>query len=151
LGVDFALYNFNSNNVLKADQNNVQFTPLTELPDYTAGQTLKNNRLFISSANIPIMLHFENMRGYSARAFHAAVGVYGGLVLGSNVRYTLSESGKEKVRDDYNLNKFRVGLRGQIGLGPINFFTTYSLTPMFKTGTGPELHPLTFGITLIPF
>ena len=37
------------------------------------------------------------------------------------------------------------------GVGWFNLFATYSLTPLFESGRGPELYPFTVGVTLLGF
>ena len=56
---------------------------------------------------------------------------------------------KEKDKQDFNVNPFRVSLTARMGYGWFNVFATYSLTQLFEDGRGPELYPFTIGITLL--
>ena len=49
------------------------------------------------------------------------------------------------------LKRFRVSLTARAGVGWFNVFATYSLTPLFESGSGPELYPFSVGVTLVGF
>ncbi|WP_373701149.1 hypothetical protein [Porphyromonas loveana] len=53
----------------------------------------------------------------------------------------------EKLRR-VNLNTFSVEARAGINYRNAGLFFTYSLTPLFRSGKGPKLHPYTFGLSL---
>jgi len=38
-----------------------------------------------------------------------------------------------------------------VGDGALTLFAEYSLTPLFREGQGPDLTPVTVGITLVGF
>lgn len=111
----------------------------------------KKNRLGTCYLTVPLMLEFQiPVSGESKRLFISG-GVVGGLRLMSRQiqKYEIDgEKTKNKVKDDFNLNGFRYGFTARVGYGDIGLFATYSMTPLFKDGSGPELYPLTFGITL---
>ena len=58
---------------------------------------------------------------------------------------------KEKDKQSFNTNPFRVSATVRGGVGWFNVFATYSLTPLFENGRGPELYPFTVGVTLLGF
>ncbi len=102
-------------------------------------------------------------------SFHVTLGVIGGLRIGSytkqtfdtwNQFYYLKDNGKDVasfytddkyVRDHgvYHQNNFKLDATARIGWSFLNFFATYSITPMFMKDRGPELYPWTVGITLV--
>lgn len=53
----------------------------------------------------------------------------------------------EKLRR-VNLNTFSVEARAGINYRNAGIFFSYSLTPLFRSGKGPKLHPYTFGLSL---
>jgi hypothetical protein len=70
------------------------------------------------------------------------------------MKYLYKDNGnQQKVKDDkdFNTNPFKVALTARVGYGWLNFFATYSLTPLFESGRGPELYPVSIGMTLLGF
>lgn len=46
------------------------------------------------------------------------------------------------------LNPVQFGVGGSIVFHEVGFFVRYSLSPLFRSGNGPECHPLSFGLTI---
>jgi len=144
LGFDFSNYGFAQN--IQLDKNTNPLT-VTTLPDDVE---LKRNKLHTTFVNVPLMINFETNRKKS-KSFRASAGVYAGVLLGGKTKQKDNDGDVTKIKDDFNVNRFRYGVRGEIGVGPINFFANYSLTPMFNEGLGDNLQPLTVGLSVIPF
>jgi hypothetical protein len=101
--------------------------------------------------SLPLMLHFETNPQKLSRSFHFGIGGYAAVRLGSNLLMRGSNKYKEKIGDNFGLNDFLVGLRAEMGFGPVNLYAAYSLMNMFKNGQGPNLTPFSVGFTVIPF
>jgi hypothetical protein len=63
-----------------------------------------------------------------------------------------------KDKQFYNLNRFRYGVYGKLGLGNVSLFCYYNLTPLFKEGKGiysngvaKDFNTMTIGISLAAF
>ena len=54
-----------------------------------------------------------------------------------------------KNHNSFYLQPFKFDATVRFGYGIINLFATYSLNTMFQSGRGPELYPVTAGITLV--
>jgi hypothetical protein len=144
LNLEWQNYNFVNDYVFEPRQSMV--TPIL------SDKRLSKNRLLTQLVSLPVEFHIESNPKRLSRSFHISAGVIGGLVYRANQKIKYEDDGdKNKVRDDFNLNKFRLGWIGRIGYGPINFYVSNSLTPLFKSGEGPELIPLQIGVTLIPY
>jgi hypothetical protein len=96
-------------------------------------------------------LDFGRMNDQGRRGMRLAVGPYAGYRLGGTSKYVyrpLDGGGrrKEHLNTGIFLNNFRYGIRGEVGFGRVNFFTTYDFNQLFQAGKGPELNPITFGI-----
>lgn len=96
-------------------------------------------------------LDFGKMNDNGENGFRLAVGPYAGYRLGGRSKYvyrSLDGGGRRKDVESTGiyLNNFRYGIRGEIGVGRFNFFTTYDLNTLFQKGKGPELHPISFGV-----
>ena len=54
-----------------------------------------------------------------------------------------SDEGKEKVKDDFELERWKISYVGEISLGPVRFYGSYALRNMFERGL--NMTPYTFG------
>ena len=113
------------------------------------GTNYKKNKLKTTFLEIPLM--FTLVPG-KHKSFNMSAGIYGGVLLNAKQKL-VEEEGKNKirVRDDFNLNKFRYGLIGKIGFGPIALYAQLALNDLFKEGQGPELRPFNIGLTILNY
>jgi hypothetical protein len=125
LGFQFESYAFDAN------------IRLTDAPNLEGIEdTLRDYRMNTLNANyvtLPVMLQFNTKRNLD-KAFHIAVGAIAGYRVGSNMTYKWSEGGRrqrERRRDDYALEPFRISAIAQVGLGSSIFWVQYDLTPKF--------------------
>ncbi len=95
-----------------------------------------------------------NTGDHKNKSFHLSAGAIVGYKFTTRMKYKYKEDGDEqKVKDnsDFNTNPFKVSLTARAGVGRLNFFATYALTPLFESGRGPELYPFSVGVTLLGF
>jgi hypothetical protein len=164
LGLEFTGYHL-SENVRLAYNGDSTYAVPTEAPEFT------KNKLRQIGVRAPLMFEFNTKRAplpsdaegwkkyndghYTNKGnFHFAAGVVGSWYFSTTYKQKYRESGEnKKVRDhgSYNLLPYRVAARAQIGLGGLNLFAEYGLTPLFEKGTAPELIPLIVGLTLVGF
>jgi hypothetical protein len=111
----------------------------------------RKNNLNESLLTLPLMFDF-NTSGNANRSVHIAVGVLGGLKIGSRTRQKYIDFNGETVKltksNDYNLDPFRYSLSARIGYGAFTVYANYSLSEFFKSGRGPQLYPVTAGINI---
>ena len=112
------------------------------------GTVYSKNKLKTSFVEVPILF---TLTPGKRKSFYLSGGVYGGILMTAKQKLKDTQGAKSKIKDDFNLNKFRYGLVGRIGLGPLAFYAQYSLTDLFKEGQGPVLQPLNIGITILNF
>ncbi|MBT8218221.1 MAG: PorT family protein [Bacteroidia bacterium] len=110
----------------------------------------KKNKFKTTFLEVPLMVSILTDPERSSRGFNLAFGGYAGILLKAKQKFK-GPNGKEKVKDDFNLNKFRYGLQGMIGVGRVNLYAQYSLVDLFKDNQGPELSPINIGIVLAGF
>ena len=100
------------------------------------------------------MLLELNTGNHKNKSFHISAGAIVGFDLQTKIKYIYKDNGtekKEKDKQSFNTNQFRVSLTARLGVGWLNLFATYSLTPLFENNRGPELYPFTVGVTLLGF
>ncbi len=86
----------------------------------------------------------------SRRGFRFGLGPYVGLRLGSKAKYLYrNDDGRQKDKEKGGLfiNDFRYGLRAQIGINGFDMFVNYDMNELFEEGFGPQLNPITVGVT----
>ncbi|HBH23964.1 MAG TPA: hypothetical protein DDY13_11140 [Cytophagales bacterium] len=87
---------------------------------------------------------------YDRQRFRIGAGMYAGYKLDSYSKVTYrSDGGKSKDREksSYFIRNFRYGVKGIVGIGDVDFWITYDLSPIFSENRGPELNPVTFGVS----
>jgi hypothetical protein len=107
---------------------------------------LKKTKLNVTYLTAPLMLELKTPLRMGHSRLYLAGGVIGGVNIGSHTKYKYRND-KEKSRSNFNLNQFKYDITGRIGFGDFCIFVNYGMTPLFKEGRGPELHPVTFGFS----
>lgn len=167
LGFQLSNYYFTGNYRLIKDSTELQAYPVYNEKGNPVD--LRVNKLFVGWLTLPILFEYQTNARLRLNSFHVAIGVVGGLRIGSYTKqtfenwdqfYYLYDNGKpfasfytdkKFVREHgaFHQNNFKLDATFRIGWSFLNFFTTYSITPMFMKDRGPELYPWTVGITLI--
>lgn len=145
-GIGASWYHYNLRNAYTL-QPNVPYTyGMQDSLNYS------RNRLNVCYVNIPLFLEFNTNNSDASRSFHIGGGVQAGYNIFKNKvkqKYELDgRTYKRKIKDDYNVNPFKIDLIGRIGYGDFSIFGTYSLTTLFENNKGPRLYPWTAGISL---
>lgn len=137
------------NNV--AIQSNSDSTYAVNIPDSLF--TFDKNKIRTTYVKVPLMLEF-NTSSDPSRTFHIAAGVVGGVRIGSITKqeYKIDdEKHKDRVKDDFNFSPLTLDAAVRIGYGNLTLFANYGLTPLFEDNKGPEVYPVTVGISILPW
>jgi len=105
------------------------------------------NKLYAAYATVPFMLNFNTSPGHKGLAFSA--GVSAGYLIGSHNKQISTERGKVKTKGDLGLEKFRLAYIGELGIGPIHLYGTYSIRRLHESGL--EQYPYSIGIRFSSF
>lgn len=103
------------------------------------------NKLFINYLTIPVMFNY-NANPERKNSFQASAGVSVGYLLNARNKQISAERGKQKTQGNFDLENFKLSLVGELGLGPVRLYGSYSLNNMFKASTGLQQTPFAFGI-----
>lgn len=109
------------------------------------------NRLRTTYLKVPLVLEF-NTNQKDSRSFHVEAGVIGGWRVGASLKQKYTDEGvnhKNKIKDDFNFSDFTLDATVRIGYGDFTVFAQYGLTPLFADGRGPEVYPVTVGVSVI--
>jgi hypothetical protein len=113
--------------------------------------SVKKNKLVASYLTVPLLIEFNTSQN-PKKTVHLAIGVIGGLRLGSHVKLVKEVEGKEtktKLRNDFNLNPWRYDATVRLGFRNYTLFGSYGLPNLFKDNKGPELSPFTVGLRVV--
>ncbi|MBT1697618.1 outer membrane beta-barrel protein [Fulvivirgaceae bacterium PWU4] len=132
--------------------------------DYESGTNLltlsKSNlavtksQLITNYLDVPLELRYTSNPENPNRSLKIAAGFRGGVLVSSFTKLKYDDDDevvKEKIRRNWNLNRYRYGIYGKIGTGNFSIFGYYNLSTLFQNGKGPDEHDnntATFGISL---
>ena len=109
------------------------------------------NKLFVEYLTVPIQLNFQSEPG-NDKSFFASLGMSASYLLQSHTKQISEERGKKKVGGNFNLNNSKVAAIGELGIGGIRLYGTYSLTNLFdKNLTYFDMAPFVIGLRLSKF
>ncbi len=148
LGLTWNNYRFDKNVNLNSSGDTI-----TGRFDTTSARNYSKSKLTATYLTAPLMLEFFTSKK-SRNAFHLGVGGIFGYKIGSHTKARFTESGsteKPKQYDDFYLNPFRYGARVAIGYRKFNVFADYYASTLFRDKKGPELFPVSVGVTLVAF
>lgn len=173
-GLGISWYNW------KMQDADVQITEGTEMIEFTevaaplSGIKSKLTASYLNAQVVPMfnfskgrkkIVNYESL-GFKIRrydyktGFRFGAGGYVGYRLGSHTKFRFKDNGdnqKDKESDNFFLENFRYGVRGQVGWKGVELFVMYDLNDVFASGRGPfnpetgensALNAITFGITL---
>lgn len=105
------------------------------------------NKLYAAYATVPFMLNINTNPGHKGLTFSA--GVSAGYLVGSHNKQISAERGKVKTKGDLGLEKFRLAYIGELGIGPVHLYGTYSVRRLHEVGL--EQYPYSIGIRFSSF
>ena len=118
------------------------------------GTDYKRNKISFSYIDIPLEFRYR-----TKSEFRASLGFKFGFLVNTHTKYigddyifnTGNKDFQVKFKDVPNIEKVRYGFSARFGWKFINVTGFYSLSGLFKKGQGPDLYPISVGISLMPF
>ncbi|RTL55648.1 MAG: hypothetical protein EKK39_02265 [Sphingobacteriales bacterium] len=108
------------------------------------------NKLYVGYLTVPFMVNF-NLTPSKDNGLSFSAGVSAGYLINSRNKQISGERGKQKYRGDFNLQPWRVAAIGELGIGPIRLYGSYSLNNLYKESTGLDQIPYAVGIRFSRF
>jgi len=124
----------------------------TLIPDIGVNKVdYKRTKINMTYLEIPVEFKFRWKSG-----FKFGVGFKGGYLIDSKEKYVGMRSAtgpweKVKQKDINYLQDFAFGATLRVGYKFISLFGYYQITEVFEVNRGPELYPISVGITITPF
>jgi hypothetical protein len=127
----------------------IRFTNTSDTDNY------KKTKLATVFLEAPIELRFSS-NPLTGRGVKAAVGVKIGTLINAHTRNVKLQNKNNDQLNDFVMkessknffNKNRLSAMARLGWGHVTLYGSYSLTPVFREGVGPEVRPYSIGITL---
>lgn len=105
------------------------------------------NKLYAGYLTVPFMINI-NTTPDKRKGFSFSAGVSAGYLIASRNKQISAERGKVKEKADFYMEPFRLAAIGEIGLGPVRLYGSYSLNKLQKDVTRLEQYPFVVGVRL---
>ncbi|MCH5600597.1 PorT family protein [Niabella ginsengisoli] len=154
LGLELNNYRFK--NPIRFDEN----APYVRW-DNTGNRVYTKNKLAADYVTIPVMLNFDFGKGQSvkrriggnkskikynsfSREWGFSAGISAGYLYSARNKTITSDEGKQKLKDNFNLNPWKLSYVAEINLGYFSLYGSYAMKGMFKDGL--DITPYNVGI-----
>jgi len=148
MGTSWNNYHFRNNVNVYEDATGIMVAVPETVKSYN------RNTLNSWSFSIPLIFEFQIRNRKSSPGFYLSGGVVGTAKVASwgNIEYLLNGvKYEERRKSDFLENSFRYGLTARLGLKHLRLFANYDLVSLFQKDRGPELYPVSVGISLLSF
>jgi Outer membrane protein beta-barrel domain len=134
-GLGLEMFNFRYENSIRYNKT----------PNYIYKDSISfsKDKLYAGYATVPLMLNINTSPGRK-KGLSISAGISAGYLVGSHTKEVSSQRGKEKTKGDLGLEKFRLAYVGELGIGPIRLFGSYSIRRLHEIGL--EQYPYSLGI-----
>lgn len=124
-------------------ENNISYNNKPTSYIFRDSVDFSKNKLYASYLTVPFMININTTPG-KKNGLSISAGVSAGYLMNSRNKQISDERGKRKNQGDFDLEKFRLAYIGELGLGPVRLFGSYSVNPMHENGL--KQHPYSFGV-----
>lgn len=149
LGLDLNNYRFKSNISFSEGGLNPYNTSedISHAFVYRDEEHFTKNKLSADYITLPVMFNFTSNPGsYGSSGLSLSAGISMGYLYSARNKQKSDASGKQKNRGDYDIDKWKFSYVGELGVGPIHLFGSYSPKSMFKNDL--NFRPYAIGIRL---
>ncbi len=94
--------------------------------------SFSKNKLAADYLTVPLMLNFATTKKPGKANLSASFGVSAGYLYSQRNKQISSERGKEKNKGDYDMERFKLSYIGELGLGPVRLYGSYSPKSIFE-------------------
>ncbi len=105
--------------------------------------SFSKNKLAADYLTVPLMLTIGSNKADDEKGIRVGFGVSAGYLYSQRNKQKSDERGKEKNKGDYDLEKFKLSYIGELTLGPVMLYGSYSPKSMYERGL--EMKPYTIG------
>ncbi|HEX7754813.1 MAG TPA: hypothetical protein VF421_05710 [Niabella sp.] len=134
--------------------------PAVVYMDNEPGRSYSKNKLAADYVTLPLMLNVtfpsknrkvietgnKTVKVRASREFGFSVGMSAGYLYAARNKTITSDNGKQKAKDNFDLNPWKLSYVGEINLGYVSLYGSYAVKSMFKRGL--DMTPYTVGVRL---
>jgi Outer membrane protein beta-barrel domain len=102
------------------------------------------NKLAADYLTVPLMLNFTTNPNSKKKGLSISAGISAGYLYSQRNKQKSSARGKDINKGDYDLERFKLSYVGEVGVGPVRFYGSYSPKSIYKTSL--DMRPYNFGI-----
>ncbi|MGC4100273.1 outer membrane beta-barrel protein [Ferruginibacter sp.] len=102
------------------------------------------NKLAADYLTVPFMLNFTTNPGSHKKGISISAGVSAGYLYSQRNKQKSGERGKDRNKGDYDMERFKFSYVGELGLGPVHFYGSYSPKSMYEHSL--DIRPYTVGL-----
>lgn len=106
--------------------------------------SFSKNKLAADYLTVPVMLNLATTKKPGKPVLSASFGVSAGYLYNQRNKQISKERGKEKNKGEYDMERFKLSYIGEVGLGSVRLYGSYSPRSMFERGL--DLKPYNLGI-----
>ncbi len=108
--------------------------------------SFSKNKLAADYVTVPFMLNYCTNPNKQNKGFSISLGVSAGYLYSSRNKQISEPRGKKKNNGGFDLEQFKFSYVGEIGLGPVRLYGSYSPNSFYKRGL--DMRPYTLGVRL---
>ncbi len=101
------------------------------------------NKLAADYLTVPFMINFTSHPNYSKKGVSVSFGASAGYLYSQRNKQKSDERGKQKNKGEYDLEKFKLSYIGELGLGPVRLYGSYSPQSMYENSL--DVRPFNVG------
>lgn len=105
--------------------------------------SFSKNKLAADYLTVPLMLNFDTNPNDSKKGISASFGISAGYLYSQRNKQKSDERGKRSNKGEYDMEKFRISYIGELGLGPVRLYGSYSPSSMYQNGL--DMRPFNIG------
>ena len=146
LGLELNNYRFTSNVTFDKGGAN-PYNPSQIIPNafvFRDSVNFSKNKLAADYVTVPLMLNFRTNPNYSDKGISLSAGVSMGYLYSSRNKQKSDARGKQKNHGDFDLDQWKFSYVGELGLGPVHLYGSYSPKSIFKNDL--NFTPYTIGL-----
>ena len=106
--------------------------------------SFSKNKLSADYLTVPLMLNFASTKKMGKPILTESFGVSAGYLYSQRNKQKSNERGKQKNKGNYDMEKFKISYVGEVGLGSIKLYGSYSPKSIFERGI--DIKPYNIGI-----
>ena len=101
------------------------------------------NKLATDYLTVPLMLNFATNHASNKKGFSISAGISAGYLYSQRNKQKSDSRGKKRNKGDYDLEKFKFSYIGELGIGPVKLYGSYSPKSIYAHSL--DIRPYTLG------